>query len=96
MGCEFCYLNLKVMKHGGLVGTYDEKVGKKAQDVEPKKRYLALRAIAGDRESDSAGVVCWILTATQKKTKVNIKYLNLKKNVIVIFFDAALMTWFVI
>ena len=67
------------MKHGGLVGTYDEKVGKKAQDVEPKKRSLALRAIAGDRESDSAGVVCWILTAIQKKTKVDIKCLNLKK-----------------
>ena len=60
------------MKHGGLVGTFDRKIGKKAQDIEPKKRSLALRAIAGDRESDSAGVVCWTLTWKPKKTKVYI------------------------
>ena len=60
------------MKHGGLVGTFDRKIGKKAQDIEPKKRSLALRAIAGDRESDSAGVVCWTLTWKPKKTKVQI------------------------
>ena len=62
------------MKHGGLVGTFDRKIGKKAQDIEPKKRSLALRAIAGDRESDSAGVVCWTLTWKPKKTKVFIFY----------------------
>ena len=60
------------MKHGGLVGTFDRKIGKKAQDIEPKKRSLALRAIAGDRESDSAGVVCWTLTWKPQKTKVYI------------------------
>ena len=59
-----------VMNHGGLVGTFDKKVGKKSQDIDPKKRSLALRAIAGDRESDSAGVVCWILTAIHKAIKV--------------------------
>ena len=58
------------MKHGGLVGTFDKKIGKKSQDIDPKKRSLALRAIAGDRESDSAGVVCWILTAIHKAIKV--------------------------
>ena len=60
------------MKHGGLVGTFDEKVGLKPQDINPKRRSLALRAIAGDRESDSAGVVCWVLTANHKATKVYI------------------------
>ena len=60
------------MRHGGLVGTFDRKIGKKAQDIDPKKRSLALRAIAGDRESDSAGVVCWTLTWRPKKTKVYI------------------------
>ena len=58
------------MKHGGLVGTYDKMVGKRAQDIDPKKRSLALRAIAGDRESDSAGVVCWVLTTVEKNLKV--------------------------
>ena len=58
------------MKHGGLVGTYDKMVGKRAQDIDPKKRSLALRAIAGDRESDSAGVVCWVLTTVEKNFKV--------------------------
>ena len=59
------------MKHGGVVGTYDKMVGKRAQDIDPKKRSLALRAIAGDRESDSAGVVCWVLTTVEKNIKVN-------------------------
>ena len=61
------------MKHGGLVGTYDKMVGKRAQDIDPKDRSLALRAIAGDRESDSAGVVCWVLTTVEKNFKVCLK-----------------------
>ena len=67
------------MKHGGLVGTYDKMVGKRAQDIDPKKRSLALRAIAGDRESDSAGVVCWVLTTVEKNLKVclNLEIRNL-------------------
>ena len=69
----------KVMKHGGLVGTYDKKVGKRAQDIDPKKRSLALRAIAGDRESDSAGVVCWVLTTVEKNIKVSLN-LGCKSN----------------
>ena len=62
------------MKHGGVVGTYDKMVGKRAQDIDPKKRSLALRAIAGDRESDSAGVVCWVLTTVEKNIKVHYLY----------------------
>ena len=62
------------MKHGGVVGTYDKLVGKRAQDIDPKKRSLALRAIAGDRESDSAGVVCWVLTTVEKNIKVHYLY----------------------
>ena len=62
------------MKHGGVVGTYDKMVGKRAQDIDPKKRSLALRAIAGDRESDSAGVVCWVLTTVEKNIKVYYLY----------------------
>ena len=48
--------------------------GKRAQDIDPKKRSLALRAIAGDRESDSAGVVCWVLTTVEKNIKVHYLY----------------------
>ena len=73
------------MKHGGLVGTFDRKIGKKAQDIEPKKRSLALRAIAGDRESDSAGVVCWTLTWKPNKTKVYILLRGLTYLLLAIF-----------
>ena len=58
------------MKHGGLSGTFDESAGLKPQDVPAKKRSLALRAIAGDRQSDTAGVVCWVIAASHKAIKV--------------------------
>ena len=63
-------LNFKVTKHRGLSGTFDKSVGLKPQDVPAKKRSLALRAVAGDRQSDTAGVVCWVLTASHKAIKV--------------------------
>ena len=67
------FLNNQVIKHGGLVGTFDKNVGKYfMEDISPKRRSLALRAIAGDRESDSAGVVCWVIASSHKDTKVYI------------------------